>query len=395
MPYRRFMKEGMFRKVVALRRRIHRWPEPAFQEHRTAKAIATYLDRLGVPYEAVAGTGVVARLEGTGPAPRPTVALRADMDALPIAEKTGLPFASRNRGYMHACGHDGHVATLMGALELMLKDRPAGDVVFLFQPAEEGGAGALRMIEGGALAGVDMVFGGHIDVAFPLGTIAIRPGVETAYTDALDIRIVGKGGHAARPHETVDAVLVSCLFVIALQNIVSRGVDPLCPTVLTIGSLHAGTVYNAIASEATLQGTVRNTDPVTRRHVLDRIRKTAQALGALHDAAIEVEVGDGYPPVINSPEGFALARETAEDLLGKDKVATVAKPSMGGEDFAYYVERVPGCFVRFGAVSHRHHAEAAHSPFFDFDEDVIRIAAAFYSRLARRAHAHLSGGLRR
>jgi hippurate hydrolase len=385
MPLKKYMKDSTFKRLVALRRRIHRWPEPAFKERKTGDAIAKYLDRLGIPYRrGVARTGIVARLDGTDPK-APTVALRADMDAIPIEEMTGLPFSSRVKGLMHACGHDGHIAILMGAAEVLKKNPPAGTVVFLFQPAEEGSGGAREMIADGVLEGVDIIFGGHIDGHFRLGEIAIRRGIETSYTDQLEIRILGRGGHAARPHETVDAVLVSSLFVLELQNIISRSIDPLNPTVITIGSLHAGSVYNAVASDAVLEGTVRNTDGTTRRHVIQRIRKTAEALGQLHGAQIEVDVKEGYPPVVNHPSGYRLARDTAEELLGKDKVVTLVKPSMGGEDFSFYVQEVPGCFVRFGATGRGTDVSMAHSSFFTFDEEVIRVGAVFFARLVERA----------
>ncbi|MCK4910990.1 MAG: amidohydrolase, partial [Thermodesulfovibrionales bacterium] len=250
---KKLMTDAMFKRLVGLRRKIHKYPEPAFEERRTAAVITGYLDKLGIPYRAgLGGTGVVARL-GDGGSNFPTIALRADMDALPIQEKTGLPFSSKVKGCMHACGHDGHIAIMLGAAELLKKNPPEGSVVFIFQPAEEGGAGALKLVEEGALEGVDMIFGGHIEGRFKVGQIAIRPKVDTSFTDELIIRIVGKGGHAARPHETVDAILVGSLFVTALQNIISRNVNPTTPTVISIGAFHAGTVFNAVADEAMLK----------------------------------------------------------------------------------------------------------------------------------------------
>jgi hippurate hydrolase len=379
------MDDRTFNRLVSLRRRIHRWPEPAFKEKKTGEAIVRYLDRLSIPYRrGMAKTGIVARIDNHGP-PAPTVALRADMDALPIEEKTGLPYASRVKGYMHACGHDGHVAIVLGAAELLRKSPPPGNVVLLFQPAEEGSGGARSMIEAGALDGVDMIFGGHIDGAFKLGEIAIRTDVDSSYTDAIEIRILGRGGHAARPHETVDAVVVASLFVMALQNIISRSINPLNPTVITVGSLHAGTVYNAVADEAVLKGTVRNTDGKTRKDVLKRIQKTAEGMASLHDARIEVNIFEGYPPVVNHPECYLLAREAAEGLLGREKFINLVKPSMGGEDFAYYLKEVPGCFVRFGAVGRGGESATAHCSNFNFDEDVIRVGAAFFDAAVRRA----------
>jgi hippurate hydrolase len=387
MSLENLMDEKTFQRLVRVRRRIHRHPEPAFNERKTAQVIMKYLERLSIPYEAeVAKTGIVGRLENGGDG-FPTIALRADMDALPIEEKTGLPYASKVKGFMHACGHDGHIAIVLGAAELLRKNPPPGNVVFLFQPGEEGGGGAQSMIEAGALDGVDMIFGGHIDGAFNVGEIAIRTDIDSSYTDALEIRIVGRGGHAARPHETVDAVMVASLFVISLQNIVSRSINPLHPTVITIGTIHAGSVYNAVADEAVLEGTVRSTDGKTRTEVLRRIKKTAEALGSLHDARIEVNVLEGYPPVVNHPEGYRIAREAAESVLGKEKVINLKKPSMGGEDFAYYLHRVPGCFVRFGGMGKDVVVPTAHSSCFNFDENAILVGAAFMADVVQRAIA--------
>ena len=358
-------------------------------EHRTAAVIKKYLDSLGIPYRAgVGGTGVVARL-GQSNTSGPTVALRADMDALTIQEKTGHAFASKVDGVMHACGHDGHIAIMLGAAELLMAKPPNGSVVFIFQPAEEGGAGALKLVEEGVLDGVDMIFGGHIEGRFKVGQVAIRPTVDTSFTDELIIKIVGKGGHAARPHETVDAILVGSLFVSALQNIISRNVNPTTPTVISIGAFHAGTVFNAVADEATLKGTIRNTDKKTRTMVIKKIRKIAEAFAALHDAKIDVEIIEGYPQVVNHPAGYSLARDTAEDMFGKDNVINLVKPSMGGEDFAYYLEHIPGCFIRLGAGGDTV-VPAAHSSTFDFNEDVIGVGAAFFAELAHRTIASLA-----
>jgi hippurate hydrolase len=378
------MDDRMFKRLISVRRRIHRWPELAFKEHKTGDAIAKYIDRLSIPYKrGIAKTGIVAQLI-TDPG-APTVALRADMDALPIEEKTELPFTSKVKGHMHACGHDGHIAMVLGAVELLLKSPPAGNVVFLFQPAEEGGGGAQGMIKKGVLEGVDMIFGGHIDGHFKVGEIAIRKGTETSYTDGLKIRILGKGGHAARPHEAVDAVMVSSLFVLELQNIISRGTDPLSPTVITIGSLHSGTAHNVIADEALMHGTIRNTEGNTRKQVIKRIKKTASALAALHDADIRVEITQGYPPVVNHPEAYKIARDAAEQTLGNDKVINLAKPSMGGEDFSYFLQKIPGCFVRIGARGRNTKVPTAHSSYFDFDEEAIRVGAAFFARAVKTA----------
>lgn len=386
MPYKTLIDDSLFQWLSSVRRKIHQWPEPAFEEHRTAQLISESLDKLSIPHrKGVAKTGIVARIENNPAAP--TIALRADIDALALEEKTGLSFSSKVPGYMHACGHDGHVAILLGAAALLKKDPVDGNVVLIFQPAEEGSGGALSMIEEGALDEVDMIFGGHIDGHYRLGEIGIRRGLETSYTDALEIRVHGKGGHAARPHEAVDAVVVSSLFVLSLQNIVSRSIDPLNPTVITIGSLHSGTAHNAIADEALLHGTIRCTDSKTRKDVIYRIKKTASTLASLHDAEIDVKVKKGYPPIKNHSRGYKVAREAAEITVGTSRVLNLTQPSMGGEDFSYYLNKVPGCFVRFGSARKGDDHITAHSSYFDFDEDVIRVGAAFFAETVKTSIA--------
>jgi len=390
MPYKQHISERDFKRLVSIRRRIHRYPEPAFEEHRTAGVIMKELDRLSIPYRSgLAGTGVLAVIKGKKPGP--TVALRADMDALGVEERTNLPFRSRRKGFMHACGHDGHVAIMLGAAGLLSKDPPEeGSVVIIFQPAEEGGGGAERLVKLGVLKDVEMIFAGHIDRHYNVGHIAIRTDVETSYTDELDIHIIGEGGHAAYPHETVDAVVVASLFVVALQNIVSRSVSPVNPTVVTIGALNAGSAYNVIADEARMKGTIRNTDAATRERVIRNIRKTASALASLYDAEIKVNINEGYPPVINDPEGYRLSRRTAVELLGEDSVLLVPKPSLGGEDFAYYTREVPGCLVRIGGMGPDSPLAAMHSSYYDFDEEAIRVGAVYFSLLAQNAIVYLN-----
>lgn len=388
MPYKTLIDDSLFQWLSSVRRKIHQWPEPAFEEHRTSQVISEALDKLSIVHKkGVAKTGIIAHIENDPAAP--TIALRADIDALAIDEKTGLSFSSKVPGYMHACGHDGHIAILLGAAALLKKSPLIGNVVLIFQPAEEGSGGALSMIEGGALNGVDMIFGGHIDGHYRLGEIGIRRGLETSYTDALEISVHGKGGHAARPHEAVDAVVISSLFVLSLQNIISRSIDPLNPTVITIGSLHSGTAHNAIADEAILKGTIRCTDSKTRKDVIQRIKKTASTLASLHDAEIDVKVREGYPPIKNHPRGYKLAREAAEKTVGSARVLNLTQPSMGGEDFSYYLHNIPGCFVRFGAAKKGDEHITAHSSYFDFDEDVIRVGAAFFAEAVKTSISHI------
>ncbi len=379
---RKLVNDDLFEWMRDIRRSIHQWPEIGFKEEKTANLISASLKKLGIKYQiGVARTGVVGRLIIDEKSP--TVALRADMDALPITEDTGLPFASQNPGVMHACGHDGHVALILGAAALLKESPPDGNVVFIFQPAEEGEGGAKPMIEQGVLDDVDVIFGSHIEGHYQVGEIGIKTGVHTSYTDYFEIRVTGKGGHAARPHEAVDAVIIASQLVTNLQTIISREIDPVYPAVITIGYLRSGSVYNAIADKAVLKGTIRTTNETIRTRISDKIRKTASSLSALHGAEIKVILKPGYPPVINEETAVKFAISIAEKLVGKDKTIAIPFPSLGGEDFAYYLQKIPGCFVRFGAAKEGHEMLSSHSPHFDFDEDVLRIGAAYMSELTR------------
>jgi hippurate hydrolase len=378
----KIVNDELFEWIRDIRRTIHQWPELAYKEEKTAEFISKTLKKIGIKHQrGVAQTGIVGKLITDEKAP--TVALRADMDALPITEDTGLPFASQNPGVMHACGHDGHMAIVMGAAALLKEKPPEGNVVFIFQPAEEGDGGAKPMIEEGVLDDVDMIFGAHIEKQHAVGSIGIKTGVHTAFTDAFDIRVTGRGGHAARPHETVDAVLIASQIVVNLQSIISREIDPVHPAVLTIGYIKSGTVYNAIADKAVLKGTIRTTDESIRTQIVDKIRKLTSSYAVLHDAEIKFTIKPGYPPVINEDNACAYARQVAEKLMGKEKYFSLPYPSLGGEDFAYYLQNIPGCFIRFGAAKDGHEKIASHSPSFDFDEDVLRAGAAYFSELVR------------
>ncbi|MEJ2031572.1 MAG: M20 family metallopeptidase [Deltaproteobacteria bacterium] len=364
-----------------IRRTLHRHPELSSQEHRTCRYIAAKLEEFGIPFRApVAGTGILARL---GPDDGEGVALRADTDALPIEEKTGLPFASEEPGVMHACGHDGHVAMLLGAAALLSRAGLPGPVTFIFQPAEEGEGGARAMIEAGALAGIRAIYAGHIDRHFRVGEIAVNTGLISAYTDEFFIEIRGRGGHAAKPYETVDCLVVASLLVMSIQTLVSREVNPAYPTVVTVGRLQGGTAANVIADSAMLEGTIRTTHPEMRQKIIAGLKRMVKSMEELYSAQTSVRVVEGYPPVINHQAAARIAREAAARVVGPDGVVQQPHPSLGGEDFSYYLEKVPGCMVRFGAG----HAEGenfpAHSPQFDFDERVLPLGAAFLAEAAR------------
>lgn len=372
----------VFAKIVAVRRDLHRYPELAWQEQRTAGRVAEVLRQLGIPFrQGVAKTGIVADLPGPGGVP--AVALRADMDALPIREETGLPFASAHDGCMHACGHDGHVSMLLGAAELLARERHlAAPVRLLFQPAEERGAGAAAMVQAGALKHVGFIFGGHLDRHYPVGTIAVGDGVMNASTDTFRIDIAGQGGHAARPHETVDAVVVGSLLVTAIQTIVSREVNPASPSVVTVGRFDAGTAANVIAGQARLEGTIRTQDRQVRAHLKASLQRITTAIGQLHGAAVTLHFTEGTPPVVNDPAGVALARAAAAEVVGPEKVLPMNMVNMGGEDFSFYLEKVRGCYVRFGARFEGKTNYPAHSSKFDFDERALAVGAAYFHAVA-------------
>jgi hippurate hydrolase len=374
-------EQAIFEEMVSLRRDFHRHPELSWQETRTADRISEVLTRLGIAHRRVARTGILADLPGGGTGPH--VALRSDMDALPIHEETDLAFASQHGGRMHACGHDGHMSMLLGAAQLLARatDLPA-PVRFIFQPAEEEGSGAEAMVAAGALDGVGLIFGGHLDRHYPTGTIVVTDGAVNASTDTFHITVTGQGGHAARPHESVDAVVVGSLMVMAIQTIVSREVNPAHPSVVTVGRFDAGTAANVIAGQASLQGTIRSLHPEVRAHLKSSLQRIAETVGHLHGAAVAVRFVEGSPAVINSPEATALARTAAAAVVGKDRVPAMQTANMGGEDFSCYLERVPGCYVRFGAQVAGREGFPAHSSKFDFDEEALRVGAQFYRSVA-------------
>jgi amidohydrolase len=368
-----------------IRRTIHQYPELAKEEHHTQRYIAEKLQELGIPFRTEGlHTGVVAWLgrELSEDPETHCVALRADLDGLPVDEKTGLAFASKMPGLMHACGHDGHVAMLLGAAAMLHRVELPGRVLLLFQPAEESGEGALAMIDDGAFAGVQAIFAGHIDRHFKVGQIAAEPGLICAYTDKFEIRVCGRGGHAARPHETIDAIVVASLLVMSIQTLVSREINPSYPTVVSVGRFSGGTAYNVIAEEAILEGTIRATHPEIRSQIIDGLQRMVRAMDGLYNAKTTIRFREGLPPVINHPLAARIARKAAKKIVGTEGVVKQRHPSLGGEDFAYFLQKVPGCLVRFGAGHPDLPNIPAHSPYFDFDENVLPIGAAFLAQAA-------------
>ena len=377
------VEDELFAWIVGIRRHIHRCPELSFKENKTAAFIQEKLAEIGLKSRGgVCKTGVISTLGGTAADGRPCVALRADMDALPITENTGLPYSSKKRGIMHACGHDGHVAMLLGAAALLhAQPSLSGRIVLIFQPAEEHGNGALRLIGEGVLDDVGAVFGGHIDTHYRTGQITVDHGLICAFSDPFRIKITGKGGHAARPHEAVDAIVAAASLVMASQTLVSREVDPNRAEVVTIGSLQAGTAPNVIAGEALLRGTIRSTDEHTRLKTIEGLRRIVSSIATMHGVTTELVFEEGLPAVINSRRAAEIARAAAWRVTSVENVISQGYPSLGGEDFAFYQQRTEGCLVRFGGGL-GNGAGPSHSGTFDFDEQCLRYGAAWLAAVA-------------
>jgi amidohydrolase len=370
--------------AVAIRREIHRHPELGFEEYRTQAIVERELDTIGVEHRRVAGTGVVGVIRGA--LPGRVSGLRADMDALPITEDSGESCASEVAGKMHACGHDAHTAMLLGAARELYATRATlhGSVVLLFQPAEEGPGGALPMIEAGALDDpkVDAVAMLHVDNRLPTGTIGITPGPVNAAADEFHVTIRGKGGHGASPHKSIDAIPCAAATVLALQNIAARETDPLATIVVTIGTIEGGYRNNVIADRVKMTGTVRTQDPAIRDGVEARLRRIVDGVAAAYGASALLEMFYGYPPVVNEP---ALAANFARFVRETSAIpVTAPPPTMGGEDFAYFAQRVPGVMVRLGIYNERAGSiHPGHSPQFRLDEDAIPTGIATLVAFAR------------
>ncbi len=372
--------------VLAARRHLHQHPELSFQEHETAAYVAAHLREMGyAPRTGIgrSGTGLIAVLEGGRPGP--TLALRADMDALPVQELTDLPFRSVRDGVMHACGHDAHTAILLATARALMtvREEVPGRVVFLFQHAEESPpGGALELIAAGALDGVEAIFGLHQGTDLNAGHMGFTPGPRQASADTFTLTVHGRGGHGAFPHRTVDAVQVAALVTTALHEIVSRRVPPLQPAVLSIGSIHGGTAPNVIAPEVTLSGTVRTLDASVRDLMPVEIERVAQGVAAAWGAEVRLAYQRGYPVLVNDPVMTEVAYRAAALALGPENVVMGLPPVMAGEDFAYYLERVPGCFATLGVGTPGSTARGpSHSGTFLLDEAALPCGVAYYVAL--------------
>jgi len=376
-------------EFIGLRRDIHHHPELAFDEHRTSELVASRLKEWGYEVErGLGGTGVVGRLRrGNGTR---QLGLRADMDALPIDETTGLAYSSSHQGVMHACGHDGHTAMLLAAAHhLALRGRFTGTLNLIFQPAEEGGGGALRMMQDGLFDKYpcDAIFAMHNMPGVPQGELVLREGAAMASSDYVTVTLTGIGGHGALPHRTADPVVAAASIVMALQTIVSRNIDPLQMAVVTVGALHAGKANNVIPQSATMELSVRALDREVRAVLEQRIKSVITAQAESFGVTARIDWRPGYAVLVNTPEETAFAREVAVELVGADRVTLQGPALSGSEDFAFMLEKVPGSYLLIGngaGEGDGHGACMVHNPGYDFNDANVAIGSAYWVLLAER-----------
>ena len=370
-------------ELVAIRRDLHAHPELGFEEERTSSIVAERLASWGIEvHRGVGKTGVVGILRSGGGNSR-RIGLRADMDALPIQETTGLPYASTNPGRMHACGHDGHTTMLLGAARYLAETRQFdGTAVFIFQPAEEGLGGARAMLADGLFQRFpcDEIYGLHNSPDGPRGKVTIKPGPAMSAADFFDLRIQGRGSHGAYPHKAADPVVIAMALGQALQTIVSRNVDPLEPAVVSITQIHAGSAYNVIPDTAHVAGTVRTFDDETRTLVRTRMRDIAAGLASAFGASIEVEIRDVFSVLRNNPENTDAVARAATELFGDAALEFAATPHMASEDFADMLHAVPGAYCWVGMAA----GAALHNPNYRFDDEIIPLGASLLARLVER-----------
>ena len=386
--------KGIQQWIVEKRRTIHRHPELMYEEFETSKLVQNTLKDLKIPYKKdIAITGVVGMIgNGDGPC----IALRADMDALPIHEETDIDFKSEIDGKMHACGHDCHTAMLLGAARVLKEneDKINGTIKLIFQPAEEGGAGGKMMREQGVLLEpkVQQIFALHVAGTIPVGTLASKEGTLLAATSSIKIIVKGKGGHAAAPHHTNDPVVTGSKIVVELQTLVSRELSPLEPGVISITMANAGSAFNVIPSTMELQGTIRSLTVEGVSKLQTRVKEVAQSIAAANRCEAEVSFpGNDYPPTINDAECWQLGKSAAKEILGEENLIEMPDPIMGGEDFAYYTEEIPGCFSFLGVGNPDIDAVYdVHHPMFKVDEEALSLGTAIHVNTALKALENLN-----
>ncbi len=375
--------------LVQLRRHFHQFPELAYREERTAAKIVEVLQDYGVPVmDKIGGTGVIASL--CAQRGGPTVAMRADMDALPLEELNDVSYRSRHGGVMHACGHDAHTAIMLGVVRHLVEtgwpEKGAGKILFIFQPAEEGGAGARAMLESGVLDSerIAAIFAGHVQPELPVGRIGFSPDVSNAASETIDIRLTGKGGHGAQPHHCIDPIVAGASLVTQLQSIISRCIAPVESAVLTIGSFHAGTARNIIPEEAFLEGTLRTINSRVREEVLGRLGEMVKGLEAAYRVGVSLKTSVGYPLLVNDANLVHFVEEQVAEVLGESCVHR-GGPRMGSEDFAFFAQKFPGILIRLGCSDpEKEEIQGLHSPYFDLDERVLDVGVRLFSHLLTR-----------
>jgi len=370
--------------LIEIRRKIHMHPELGFEEVETSKLVSEWLERFGLQVKrGWAKTGVVGLFQGRKPGK--TAAIRADMDALPMEEANRVPYASQMKGKMHACGHDAHVAILLGVARFFsaIPDQVKGNIKWIFQPAEEGGGGGRVMVEEGVLENpkVDAIFGAHVFPFLPVGKVGVYEHEGLAAADQFTLKIIGKGGHAASPHVTKDPILTAGHLITQIHSIVSRNINPLDSGVITIGKVRGGTASNIIPDEVELLGTVRSLSPQVREELKSRIEQVIQGVVRSFGMECRLDYEYGYPVLINDPEMSKLVASACSKGIGKENVE-VLKPSMGAEDFAYYLEKVPGSFFRLGCRNEEKGiVHPYHSSLFDIDEEVLPFGVEMFVRI--------------
>jgi amidohydrolase len=380
------LPDDFFQWLVELRRFFHSFPEPAYKEKKTAAKICEILDALNVPFRSGIGqTGVVARLRAQRAGHM--VAFRADMDALPLEEKNDVPYTSRNKGFMHACGHDGHMTVALGVIRWLVENRwpqnGSGEIIFIFQPAEEGGDGAKTMLNTGIFDNepISAAFAGHMYPELPVGHIRLAPEISNAAADSFMIRLKGKGGHGAHPHHCKDPIVAGAYLVTQIQSLISRELPPLESAVITIGRFQAGTATNIIPEEAVLEGTLRTLTADIRKKMIERLEAMVEGAARSFGIGATLNITEGYPVLVNDPQLVKHVATCAERVLGPDNVLR-GLPRMGAEDFAYFCQKWGGVMVGLGchdpAKGFQH---SLHSPHFDLDEKVLEVGTILFGHV--------------
>ncbi len=368
--------------IIGLRRYFHRFPEPSWKEINTSEKIKKELTKLKIPFKTIAKTGVIATIKGS--LLGKTIGLRADIDALEIQELNDIEYKSNNRGLMHACGHDGHIAMLLGAAKILknFQNNIRGEIKLVFQPAEELGEGAKKIMESGELDNIENIFGIHLWSGSPTGKIAIKKGEMMAAADEFIIEVEGKGGHASLPHQGIDAALVSSSIVVNLQSIVSREISPMDTVVVSVGKIESGTRYNIIAHKGIIEGTVRTFNNKVRKKVFTKIKRIIKHTAKSYGANAELKYIWGPPPVINDNNSVLLAIKSSKELFGRNSVINMDKIT-AAEDFAYYLQKIPGVFVFVGSGNREKRTDFPHHhPNFNLDEESLLIGTSLHIKYA-------------